>query len=709
MYSSDPSPILKPGRNCWKLTKTNRLAPLIDGENYYRAVADAISNAKETVFITAWDIDSRIRLIRGEENITLTDVLTKACQNNPRLRIFILSWDFAMLYAMEREKLMGLKWNLATPESIRFVLDNECPFAASHHQKLVIVDDALAYVGGMDISNSRWDTREHKENNPLRRDPMDENYIPYHDVMFAVDGDAAMSLSELFRRRWYTATGEKLPIAQQQSDPMPGWIKPVITDTEIAISRTYPAYKTNSEIREIEKTYLEIIKRAEKYIYIENQYFTSHSIYLALKERLKSDNCPEILLVIPKKSPGWLEEATMVNIRSVYIRQLKIADKRNRISFMRPHNGAAGEGFMNIHSKLIIADDEILFVGSANLSNRSMGFDTEVNIAFESGANDDKRKAIHNFMTDLLGEHLGTSPEKTSEMLKETGSLFTTVDKLSKNGRRLMHIPNKNTFFFEKLFPDSRYLDPEKPALLDRTVDKFVTPARKDMDILNNLKYFRFFMFVLTLVLIALLWKFTPLKEYTDKETLTALIKTVQNSPGSHFIVIGGFAVLGMLMMPVTVLISTVAAFYEPVTAFLISMTGSVISASLMYILGSAAGGKTAERVLGPKSKHIRNVLRGKGTLTIAILRLIPVAPFTVVNAAAGAFKVGGRKFAMGTAIGMTPGIIAVTAVTNRFIKSIFEPTPLNISILIAAAVTFFAAGYYISKRLRANAPDDVK
>lgn len=707
MYSTDNTPLLKPGKNCWKKAQSNRVAPVIDGENYYRAAAETILKAKETVFIAAWDIDSRVRLIREDgKDMTLTDVLSKACKNNPDLRIYILSWDFAMLYAMEREKLMSLKWTLSTPESICFIMDSECPIGASHHQKILVADDTVAYIGGLDISNSRWDTRNHEPDDPRRNDPMEENYLPFHDAMFAVDGEAAKDISDLFRDRWYTATGEELPKPSNNQDNWLEWIEPVDTDTEIAIARTYPAHKTKDEIREIEKIYIEIIERAEKYIYIENQYFTSHKIYKALEARLDDENCPEILLVIPRRSPGWLEEVTMVNIRSVYIRNLRDADKHGKIRFMHPHSGGKGEGFINIHAKIIVSDDDIYFIGSANLSNRSMGFDTELNVAYESEGKAERRKAVRSMFLDLLGEQLGTAVETTDKMLKETGSLFTTVDRLSKDGRRLENVPDKKTKIFETIVPDSRYLDPEKPAMLDTTINPFVTTKKSDMDIITNIKYFRVFMFIATLALVAVLWKFTPLHDYADKENLTKLIKTIQDTPGSYAIVIAGFALLGMLMMPVTLLVGAVAAFYEPVTAFLISMTASVISASLMYMVGNLTGGKTTEKMLGPKAKKIRDVLANKGALTIAILRLVPVAPFTVVNAAAGAFKVGAGKFALGTAIGMTPGVLALTAVTDRFMKSIFNPSLSNILILIVAAIVFFVGGYYITKRLRANARD---
>ena len=684
----------------WKTAKTKRLAPVIDGENYYSAVADTIKNAKETVFLAAWDIDSRIRLKRGKEDVTLSELLIRSCKNNPNLRIYILSWDFAILYALEREKLMGLKWNVTTPKNIRFFLDSEHPLGASHHQKILIADDSIAFCGGMDLSNSRWDTREHLEHHPERIDPMNSNYTPYHDVMFAVDSEAALCFSELFRNRWRHATGEELPKPQTNSDPWPKNIKPLVKDAEIGIFRTQPSYKLMNEAREIENAYLKIIANAEKYIYIENQYFTSKAIYQSVKERINDKDCPEILMILPLNSPGWLEESTMVNIRSYYIQELIQADKYNKLRFCRPHTGAEGVGFINIHAKQIIADNTHLFMGSANLSNRSMGFDTEANILLQASGDEKIEKSIEHYLYDLLAEHLGTDIDTVSKTMAETGSLFETVEKHSTEGKRLELIPNNIRNIAEKIVPYSSYIDPEKPALIDREFDQLAEPKDSDGHFFNVIKYFRAFMLLTAVIALGLAWKYTPLSEIADRQSILAMIQSVQAHPASVLIVICGFTLLGSILFPLTALVSATAAFYSPVEAFFISMTSSLLSATLIYHVGQAAGRKSMDRLLGKRSAKIKKVISGQGYITIALLRLVPVAPFTIVNAVAGALQIGMKKFFIGSLIGMTPGIIAVTAVTDRLIKSLFDPTVENMLILAAVVIFFFVTGYYITKRL---------
>lgn len=97
------SSVLKPGRNCWRIAQASRFALLVDGSAYYEAVAEAIEQAKRTVFIVGWDLDSRVRLGAadgpGERVPALRDFLPAVAARNPDLNIYILSWDFPLLFA----------------------------------------------------------------------------------------------------------------------------------------------------------------------------------------------------------------------------------------------------------------------------------------------------------------------------------------------------------------------------------------------------------------------------------------------------------------------------------------------------------------------------------------------------------------------------------------------------------------------------------
>src|ERR1700752_4085299 len=206
--------ILRPPDNCWRIERASRAAVLIDAAAYFSALRDALRQARHSVFIVGWDLDGRTKLA-GEScaaddgwALTLREFLVNMIEERPKLTIYLLAWDFAILYALEREPFPSLKLGWQTPDQIRFRLDNVLPAGASHHQKVIVIDDALAFSGGLDLAVRRWDTSWHHLDDPHRCDPSGKQYPPFHDVQMVVDGDAARALAELVHARWQRATGE---------------------------------------------------------------------------------------------------------------------------------------------------------------------------------------------------------------------------------------------------------------------------------------------------------------------------------------------------------------------------------------------------------------------------------------------------------------------------------------------------------------------
>jgi phosphatidylserine/phosphatidylglycerophosphate/cardiolipin synthase-like enzyme len=201
------------------------VACLVDGEAYFEAVADAIAGARRQILMIGWDFHSRVRLRRTAEPDGLPDELAArldaVVERREDLHVHLLGWDFAMLYAFEREALPLYRLGLRTRPRVHFRLDGRHPLGASHHQKLVVVDDALAFVGGFDLTSNRWDTRAHRPRDDRRVDPGFSEYGPFHDVQLAVDGDVARALGELARERWRRATGERLDPPEARHDPWP--------------------------------------------------------------------------------------------------------------------------------------------------------------------------------------------------------------------------------------------------------------------------------------------------------------------------------------------------------------------------------------------------------------------------------------------------------------------------------------------------------
>src|SRR5690606_15545906 len=166
-------------------------------------------------------------------------------------------------------------------------------------------------------------------------------------------------------------------------------------------------------VREIEELYIDMIRMARRSIYIENQYFTAHRLGELLEERLAEPDGPEIVVVIRLLSHGWLEGLSMETLRTKLILRLRAADKHGRFRVMYPHVEGLPEGqCLDVHSKLMIVDDEVLRIGSANFANRSMGIDTECDLTIEARGDAERRKVIAGFRSRLLAEHLGVPVEE---------------------------------------------------------------------------------------------------------------------------------------------------------------------------------------------------------------------------------------------------------------------------------------------------------
>lgn len=166
----------------------------------------------------------------------------------------------------------------------------------------------------------------------MRAEPSGAFLPPHHDAQLAVEGDAAATLGELFRNRWWRATGHQLRTGSRGTDRWPTTLMPDLIDIKVAIARTEPAHPGAKEVREIEKLFRDSIAAAKRWIYIENQYLTSAAVGEALAKRLREPDGPEIVIVVSQASYGWLEGATMDVLRWRLLKDLTAADEHHRAS-----------------------------------------------------------------------------------------------------------------------------------------------------------------------------------------------------------------------------------------------------------------------------------------------------------------------------------------------------------------------------------------
>ena len=699
--------LLVPGRNCWRIERSKRVAFLIDGADYFSAVRAAVAKAKRSVYIVGWDIDSRIRLVpdgaKDGYPEELGDFLNEVVKRERNLRMHVLSWDFAMVFALDREWLPIYKLDWRTHRRLRFRLDDKHPLGASHHQKIVVVDDTIAFVGGLDLTHCRWDTSEHSCDSAGRCDPDGKPYRPYHDVQALVDADAARALGELCRERWERATGERLqPPRAVTTDAWPSGVVPDITDIDVAIARTDPGYTTGKPVEEIRYLYVDAIGSAQRSMYLENQYFSSSVVGAALAARLKTPDSPDIVVVSRQTEEGWLEERTMGVLRARLHKQLEQADAHDHYRLYYPHiPGLEMPNVLNVHSKVLVVDDDLCSVGSANFSNRSMGFDTECNIAIQSGGDARIRSAIARLRNRLLAEHLGTDPQIVErEIAQQGGSLVRAIEALRRPGSRTLEpIEPSVSEEIDALVPASAVVDPERPVDPEELVKEFV-PARARRPAASRIA--RIAIALVALAAVAAAWRWTPLRDLIALESLVALARTLQDSPIAPLAVLASYVVAGVLVIPITILIVATGVVFGPWLGGLYAMGGALLSAAVTYSLGRHLGRNTVRQLAGPRLNRITRRLARRGAMAIAVIRLLPIAPFSIVNGVIGASHIRLRDFMIGTAIGMAPGIAITVIFVDRVTAAVTDPGRRTFVALAAVIAFVVAAAVYVYRRFGA-------
>jgi len=425
--------LIETGDVVWRKETADRVALLVDSAAYFSAALEALGNARHSITLLGWGFDPRTRLkpdrAGGEQGPDeIGKVLIRLCEQRPDLEIRILIWKSALPVSASQQFFPHRAKSWFAGTRVHFVLDALVPYGACHHQKVLVIDDAVAFCGGGDISVDRWDSTAHLDHDPRRLMPGGAYHAPRHEVMMMVDGAVAAALGDLARRRWLRATGKIIPpVPEDRADPWPAFVTPHLKNVPVGIARTEPRWGGEPEVREIETLHLQSIARAERSIYLENQYFTSPLIVEALIARLREPEGPEVVLVSTEHSPSWFDQATMDRTRWVMIERIKAVDTHRRFRAYCAKT-TAGVGII-VHSKVAIIDDEMLRVGSGNLNNRSAGFDTEVDLVVHA-QDAESRAAIAAFRAHLLAHHVGGSHDALEAALAKGGGMVAALDAL---------------------------------------------------------------------------------------------------------------------------------------------------------------------------------------------------------------------------------------------------------------------------------------
>jgi phospholipase D1/2 len=634
--------IAQPGKNCWRVERADRFYCVQDAADYFRLVRNALLQAQQTVFILGWDIFPAVDLLPGDEAsdapTRLDHLLAFITRRRPRLRCYVLIWDYAALYTLERDPFARWKLGWRTARRIRFGFDDRIPFGGSHHQKIVVVDDQLAFCGGIDLTGHRWDTSAHRVDEPARTSA-GEPYEPYHEVHAMATGALATALGTLARDRW-RAIGERRlpPLRASTNDLWPSEVAPDLTDVNVAIARTVPEIEGQPAVRECESLFLDSIARAKQSIYIESQYFTNDTLAEALAARLREPDGPEIVIVSPKECHGWVEQNTMGVFRDRVFRLMIAADTNKRLRLVYPAASRAQNVPTFIHSKVMIVDDELARIGSANFSRRSMGVDSECDLTVEAGGDARVQAGIRHIRDRLVAEHLGVPVDAVARGVEHAGSLRAFVDSRAQADRTLARIdlaPDTETPASEAL---REAADPDEPILSGSLIADVVPPV----DAVAG----------------------------SRPHVMTLVANFVLFSPSWMAIAAG--VLLG--------------AFRGGIVALL----ASVVVAAAGYAAGRWMGPVALPRWMSRRAYRSVRQLGAQGVVGVLVLRLASVASAGSIHLICGASRVSFSRYLAGTAIGLAPATFAFTGLGALLRHTQLNPSVSNMLITVGAAVLMF-------------------
>lgn len=701
-HRSEADPVASIERAAWRVVRAGRAKLLLDAADYYGTLREVLKRARHRIVMVGWDIDSRAPLAADPTDtgddlpLELGAFLCELARRRPEIEIRLLLWDYSLLYALEREPLPRLQLGWTSPPQIVLCMDGHIPIGAAHHEKMVIVDDEVAFCGGLDVTIRRWDTPAHDPHDARRVDPKGNAYDPFHDLQMMVDGEAASALAEVARARWAAATGnEPAPVAAD-TDPWPRGLEPDLREVDLAIARTRPKMNGDDEVREVEATFRAAIAEAERFVYIENQYLTSDAIREVLVARMRQRPELEVMAVVPGDHAGWLEKNAMQAGRARFMARFHRQGLAGRIRLFAPEVERDGKTApVKVHAKVMVVDDRSLRIGSANLNNRSMGFDTECDLIVLA-RDRERRAAVRRIRDTLIAEHTGASQEEVAAAFEGGGPVLPRLARIGSEERRLVAVEDDPALADALPETVSTLADPDRPWPEAISFDAFREPNTTR----RWIRRWPVAAVALAAVALVLLWRYSPLEEWTQLDHLVGPMRAVAASDWAPLATIGIYLVGGVTLFPITVLIAVTAMVFGPWEGVLYSLLGSVAGALIGYAIGWLAGRRTPSiwKTRDGRVARLIRVFAGNGVVGIASLRMLPLAPFMFINLAAGAARVPFLDFAIGSALGLGPGIIAFNLMGVQLEQVVTQGKAEDIGVLLALLAGWFGVSMLLQR-----------
>jgi len=373
-------------------------------------------------------------------------------------------------------------------------------------------------------------------------------------------------------------------------------------------------------VSEVRRLYLDSIAAARRFIYIENQYLSAHCVGEALAERLGDEDGPQVVIVMPEKTGGWLEQHTMDVLRARLVDRLRAADRHDRLRIYYPRLSRDPHTALMVHAKVMVIDDTFLRVGSSNLSNRSMGLDSECDLAIAADARDqDLQKRIAGIRSRLMAEHLDCTTDDVAAALADHGSLIAAIESLRDGERTLEPLEVAVPPEVDRWVPESQLLDPEKPVSPDKLLDLFVSPQQQPAALRHAWKILALVAFVVGL---AILWRWTPLGESIDLDAARSLATWIQQQTAAPLLVAAVYVLGGLVALPVTLMIIATVLVFGAWPGLLYALAGAWLSAMAVFGVGRWMGREAVRRFAGSLLNRLSRKLSEAGLWTVITFRI---------------------------------------------------------------------------------------
>jgi uncharacterized membrane protein YdjX (TVP38/TMEM64 family) len=318
-------------------------------------------------------------------------------------------------------------------------------------------------------------------------------------------------------------------------------------------------------------------------------------------------------------------------------------------------------------------------------------------LAIDASGSPKTAAAIDRVRDRLMGEHLGAAPREVGATIEATNSLVQVVDRLGDDRRGLRPLELQDDPGLEPL-REMEMLDPERPIEADRILDAF---APKDEHESKALKAHWFVVLAVLVILgLAAVWRWTPLSDFVNEAALLQQLRGLGATLLIYPAILGAFVLGGLVAFPVTMLIGVTALILPPVESLATALAGAMANASVTYAAGALLGRNGIRQLAGRRLNRISRRLAKRGVLSIIVVRIIPVAPFSVINVVAGASHIRFKDYFWGTFLGMAPGVCAITLFTDRLIKAITRPGVINILVLFGAIAAIAGGSFWLRRRL---------